>query len=216
MTSQLASSRCVRWQSLCGAALLINFMVVAAICIELGVQEQVWWMSNVALVMGGTGLLLRSPILTMTALAGVFVPHVLWVTDCVSGFALGVHPLGVTMYLHDADALVWFKTLHHFYLVPMLMWAVLKDRRYPSALVPTVLGMFAILAIVSRLLLPATSNVNSAFAFLPGVPSPSLTWFNAFPAWRFVMVMIAGSLFMIVMPADMVLRRLTGARLVGQ
>jgi hypothetical protein len=198
-----------------GAALMINFAVVAAACIQLRVQEQVWWMSHVALLVGGTGLLLRSPILMSTALAGVLVPHALWIVDWICGFGFGVHPLGVTHYLHDAGVLMWVKTLHHFYLVPALLWAVALERRYAAGLVPTAVGLFIVLTLVSRLLLPPASNVNDAFQILPRVDSPLIAWLNQLDGWRFMVVLNAGAFFVVVLPADMVIRRVTGAAPLG-
>ncbi len=198
-----------------GAALLLNFAVVASICMRLGVHEQIWWMSHVALVLGGTGLLLRSPLLTAAALTGVLVPHAIWLTDYLGGTFFGVHPLGVTCYMDDAGPLTWAKTLHHFYLVPVLLAAIARHEQYPAALVPTVLILFVVLAVVSRLLLPAASNVNSAFQFLPMVRSSSIVWTNHLPAVNYVVVMNAGALLVFIMPADMLIRRLTGASPLG-
>lgn len=199
-----------RFTALLGATLLVNFALVAGVCIALGAQEQIWWMSNVALLMGGAGLLLRSPLLTCMALAGVLVPHFIWVVDCTIGFTLGVHPAGVTQYLHDAGPLMWLKTLHHFYLAPILLAVVRSRRVYPAELIPCMLLLFAVLTTASRLL-PAESNVNSAYAFLPLVKSASIEWTNALPPFNYIVVMNAGAFLLFVMPADMIIRRLTGA-----
>ena len=109
-----------------GALVSLHFAIVCGIKLQKGIGGDVCWMSHLSLAFTGAGLILRSPPLLSAALIGVLVPHSVWLLDCFGWILFGSFPLGVTAYLESADARTWIATAHHFYLIPLLLFVVLR------------------------------------------------------------------------------------------
>jgi len=161
-----------RWPALLGAVLIAHLLVVVATKMMRGTPEDVLWMSHVALGLTGAALLVRSALLIAAVATCVLVPHTLWLADWLVGRFTGAHPLGLTTYLDNADTLTWIGTVHHFYLVPLLLLLVQRVTVDGRRAVATACGLFLLLSIVSRVALPPESNVNNAYAALPTVTWP--------------------------------------------
>ncbi len=191
-----------------GGWLLIHFALICLIKSGQGLGADVWWLSHVALALGGAGLLLRSPGLVSAALIAVLLPHSIWLLDWTGGFLLGRFPLGVTAYLQGASAATWLATVHHFYLMPLLVTFALREQVFVARAYPFIWGLFGLLSLVGRFGLPPARNVNAAFAMVPSVDLPVVHWANGLSTWPFLLFLNAWMGLVMMLPAVCLFRRL--------
>ena len=201
------------WLSfLLGALLLTHFIIVCAIKSAQGIPGDVLWMSHIALAFAGGGLLLGSRVFLGAALTAVAVPHSLWLYDFFASIITGDNPLRITHYLHGADVLTWMSTAHHFYLLPLLGFIVLRSTRYQFASLALASLLIIVATALSRAFLPQSLNVNFAFATLPGVDLAPLHWLNGRPAGEYLLVQLAWQILVFMAPTALALRWLTRNR----
>ena len=199
-----------------GAFLLLHVIVVCAVKTSKGISEEVLWISHVSLALAALGLIGRSSFLVALALISVLVPHTIWLVDCVVGFGLGQFPLGISRYLLQADLWDWIATAHHFYLVPVLGYFVIRGRQFPVAAIPTAMVLYVVLTICCRLMLSRSSNVNSSYAVIPLVDHPAVYWVNGLPMPAFLVFLNTWVSLTMVLPAGILLRRLINSRMHGR
>ena len=180
-----------RWSRWIGLFLLADFLMVCTVKVEQDIAGDIWWMSHVCLLGAAMGFLRRSILLICTALICVFVPHLLWLVDCVVWLSTGRFLLGVTDYLDGAEPGVWVATAHHFYLVPLLLITVLCRRRCPRASFPAAVALFLSLSLVSRGFMAPANNVNFAFRVDTGLDWVLLGWVNRLPGPAYLLVLNA-------------------------
>jgi hypothetical protein len=164
-----------------GVLLVRHFGFVCGYKLGRGLGVEIWWISHVALLMAGAGLILRRPLWWTAALTNVCMLHVLWLFDLVCWAATGRFPLGICGYLLDSDAAVWIATLHHIYLLPVLAVLFWRERKYPAAAFPTAIAVFLYLTLISRACLPNVENVNFAFRVSSVTRNPVSIWLNQLP-----------------------------------
>jgi len=164
-----------------GLALLLHFVAIAAIKFHSGTAVDLWWLSHVALLMAGAGLLIDSTVLWTAALTKIGMLHVLWLFDFGVWLTAGWFPLGACGYVAEGGIAMWIATLHHFYLLPLLVVLFAKQRRYPLEAPLTATAVFVYLTIVSRAILPAGANVNFAFQVTSATRNPISMWVNGLP-----------------------------------
>lgn len=167
--AQLLPGRLDRWM---GYALLAHFAAICTIKVLTGCGEEILWMSHVGLLMTGVGLVSRSILLVTTALTCILVLHSLWLADCISWWVTGVFPLGIATYLPEADAWIWVATAHHFYLAPLLLVIVLRNRQWPEETLLAAAAVYLFLTVISRAVLTPGANVNYAFGLLTAIDHP--------------------------------------------
>ena len=195
------------WDRVLGAILLLHFLVVCGIKWGQGGPAEILWMSHIALLLTGLGLCLRSPRLVATALVAVLIPHAIWLFDCGVGMTLGRFPLGICAYLESADWWTWIATLHHFYLVPLLLFLFARVRRVPREAFLAAVALFLYLTVVGRVCLPPMNNVNYAFLLLPGVDLPAVHWFNGLPRGLYLLALNAVMGGLVFLPTALLLKR---------
>ena len=202
-------NRRTRWQpqQWIGAALLAHFAIVLSIKLHKGLGAEIWWISHAALLIAGVGLAARSSLLVSTALTSILVFHLVWLLDFGTWLYSGVFPLKITGYLADADCLTWIATLHHFYLVPLLIAVFLCDRQYPREALLASLAVFLYLTVVSGFALSPAANVNFAFAVLPGFEQPFIEWINGLSRTAYLLALNGTASGLIFLPTALVLRR---------
>ena len=164
-----------------GWLLFGQLAVVCVVKLSRDIGSDLAWISHVALLLAAIGLTVRSPLMLTTALTCVLVPHAMWLLDFAGWMAIGTFPLGVCGYLADADVWTWSATLHHFYLMPLLLFCFARERRVPPTTLPLAVAIFVSLGLLGRTVLSPARNVNYAWSLLPTVDHPALSWFNALP-----------------------------------
>lgn len=192
-----------------GGALLGHYIFVVGLKLSRGRPEDLLWMSHVALLLAALGLLTRRPRLLSTALTCVLLLHTMWLVDAAVGLTAGLFPLGIATYLADADALTWIGTLHHFYLVPLLIVLVVRCRCFEPAVLAAASALFAVLSILSRCLTPPSVNVNSAFG-LPRWDLPVFDLVSGLPAVPYLLALNAIVTGVFFFPAAALLLRRAG------
>ncbi len=164
-----------------GWLLILNFFIVVVAKYQLGRVQELLWLSHVALIMAGIGLVSGKRLLVSTALTCIFLPHLLWLFDFLWFLLFGVNPIGITDYLKNSNIWIWVGTLHHLYLLPLLAALVLYHGRFPRHTFLVSISIYCYLTLLSRLLLHPVFNVNYAFRFFPGFNAPLLDWLNQLP-----------------------------------
>ena len=157
------------------------------------------WMSHVALLMAGIGLLSGRRVLTSGALVAVVVPHTVWLIDA-AGVLLGRgSPMGITRYLEGAELGVWLGTLHHFYLLPLLLIITLRWRLWHRGALLMAVSVGVLMTFLSRVLLSPESNVNYAYNMLGAVDHPLIRAMNGLPAPLYLLalfVVVCGFMYL--------------------
>lgn len=140
------------------------FVIVVKVCH--GTPWQLLWFCHVSLALAAIGLLTRSKLILATALTNVFVLHSLWIIDFTIGCATGSFPIAFSEYARDLDGWDWIASLHHLYLLPLLLWLFWRERDYPREAWLISATLFVLLLLPCRGLLSPAQNVNYAY-FIP-------------------------------------------------
>ncbi len=172
-----------------GGFLLLNFLIVVLVKFQLGRTQELLWLSHVALVMAGIGFMFGRNLFVYTAATSIFLPHLIWLSDFTCWLLWGSNPLGITTYLNNANIWIWFGTLHHFYLLPVLTVLILRNGRYPLIALPVAIATYLYLTLFSRMFSHSAFNINYAFNFLPGLDAPLLNWFNQLPVHIYIIAL---------------------------
>lgn len=186
-----------RVRQLVGAVFLAQFVIVCAVNLASGTPARIWWISHVALVIAGAGLIIGRTLPVAAALVLVLFLHAVWLLDCGTWLVTGIFPLKVTAHLADAGAWRWIATLHHFYFAPLLLVLLWRRTGGVLAALPVAAAVYAGLTILARVLLPAQENINYAFT-TPGFDHPIVRWGNGLPAAEYLLVLnliVSGVIF---------------------
>jgi len=183
------SMLCMRRYRWFGVLLLLNFALVAAVKIKFDIAADLLWMSHVALLLAGVGLVCGRMLLVTATLVSVFLLHAIWLADCIAWLLTGHFPIGVTRYLAGADGLTWVATAHHFYLMPLLIVIIAKCHTWPKEALPVAICLFLYLTVVSRVVSPRDLNVNYAFGTLTAVDHPVVNWVNRLPGSLYLLTL---------------------------
>jgi hypothetical protein len=161
--TEAANSNGMRPQRLIGGILLANYMLVVIVKVATGRAIELLWMSHVGLLAAGAGFICGSELVIYAAFVGLAGLHGLWLYDAGAAFLTGAHPLGITRYLSSATLANWLGTLHHFYLLPLLVAWV---SRRPGARIEALLlaiATFLALTVICRFVCSPADNVNFAY-----------------------------------------------------
>lgn len=185
--------------------LMVHYVLVCAIKLHQGRSDEIWWLCHVTLALAAAGFMLNARTLVGMAFVGVLVPHTLWLGDAALGSFPGLGCAGVRDYLDNADALTWLSTCHHFYLIPLLWAALSRQPTKPRASLLGMAGLFVLISIVSRFLLPESANINFAHGLFPASTKRLLITINALPAAAYLLVLDSLVIGLLFVPASLVL-----------
>jgi len=149
-----------------GAILLAHFLFVCAVKVLHGTTWHLLWFCHISLAIAALGFLTQSKLLKATALTNVFVLHSLWIFDFTYGYATGNFPLAFTADARDVDLWNWLASLHHLYVLPLLLWSFWREREYPREAWLISATVFVVVMLASRSLLWPAQNVNYSY-FIP-------------------------------------------------
>jgi hypothetical protein len=197
------------WWPFAGAVLLAHFAITCAIKASKGITEDVLWLSHISLVVAGLGLVMRNPMLFAAALTGILFTHGMWLFDLFAWLLGYGFPLSISEYMADAPFSTWVSTGHHLYLLPLLLWIVLRTGRYPWRALPAIIIIFAVLAALSRLFTGRAANVNCAYVIDPTYGVFFLDAANRLSGAAYVLALIALMTIIFLLPAAILLRMLT-------
>lgn len=144
-------------------ALLVHFCVVVFIKFKIGHPSDILWMSHVGLLTAAIGFLSAKPVLVTAAFIELLVLHSLWLYDCIAWMIGGHFPMGIATYLTSADALVWIATAHHFFLLPILLVAVMRRPTNPVEALLVAVGTYLLVTCACRAITTPGDNINYAF-----------------------------------------------------
>lgn len=151
-----------------------------------------------------------SALLATSQLVGVLFIQVIWAADFLGRLATGAHPIGGTEYMFDAATPLGLRalSLFHLWTVPLLLWLVARtghDRRG-----------WRLQAAIVALLLPAGQQLGSREQNLNWMWAPFGVEQTLLPPLAFVAVSIPIVVVVLVLPADLLVRRwLARARAAG-
>lgn len=131
-----------------------------------GTPWQLLWFCHISLALAAVGCLTCSKLLKATALTNVCVLHSLWIFDFAVGYTSGTFPLGFSAYVQDLDFWGWTASVHHLYLLPVLLWMFWREREYPRETWLLSATLFVLAMLASRSLLSPAQNVNYSY-FIP-------------------------------------------------
>ncbi len=170
-----------------GVIALAGYGVHATFHLWRGEPEDLLWVCHLAAAFVGIGLIARSNSFVSVGVLILCMGTPLWVLDLAQGSefmptSLGTHGLGLVL----------------------VLWGVWRMGMSAGAWWKAALAIISSI-VVSRLLTPAASNVNLAFAIPPGMDR----YFTSHFVYLAVMVGITSGYFWIV---EVLLRRIVGAK----
>lgn len=192
-----------------GLVLCLHLLAIIVTKIQLGTQHDMLWHCHAMLGVAAFGFLLSSPLLLATALIGSLVAHTLWVVDCIIGVSTGVFPLAMTNHVVAYSPWQWVLTTYHFYTVPLLLWALRRQRQIPilQALLLTTC-VFIALSAISRSW-PERYNLNAAYYPLGGTDTAAGRLAQSLPAPTYLVVLNLTMLVLAFLPGAAAIRAWT-------
>ena len=127
------------------------------------------WACNTGMALCTTGILTHRRALVGAACGVVAVDQILWYVDCTCKVVFGKFSVGVARYLEWPETPFVQKVFswHHLWFLPVSLWylRVSGGGGMPAEALPlTVLGVFS-MTLVSRVVPPASLNINMCHAF---------------------------------------------------
>ena len=149
-----------------GIILLIHWILLVNDRITYSISLNLFWISHLALLTSAIGFILRSNIILSSSLISIFIMHGLWVIDFIF-LLFGNSPSTYTDYVLKLGPERRILTFHHIYLIPLLLWALWKQRKISKHAWIFASLFFLILSIISNFL-PGEHNINCAhFVCIP-------------------------------------------------
>lgn len=124
--------------------------------------ENFLWLCDAANLFVAIGLLWESPLILSSQAVGVLVIQLVWMVDFFGGLTIGMHLIGGTEYMFEADKPLWLRSMSFFHIfVPaLLIWSIWRlgyDRRG-----------WKLQSVLAWIILPAS--------YLAAVPEKNLNW----------------------------------------
>ncbi len=146
-----------------GVILAAHFAFACSVKMHSGTPWQLLWFCHVSLALAAVGFLVKSNLLKATALTNVLVVHSLWSVDFVAGYTFGTFPFSFSEYVRGTDLTNWLVSIHHLYLLPLLLWSFWQERRYPYEAWLISATLFVLVMLASRSLVSPVENINYAY-----------------------------------------------------
>lgn len=159
----------------------LHFLFICVLKVQAGTIWQLLWFCHMSLAFAAVGFLTRSKLLKATALTNILVVHSLWIVDFVSGYTTGIFPFAFSSYVTDLNIWNWVASLHHLFLLPLLLWSFCKDREYPREAWLTSATTLVVVMLACRSLLSPEQNVNYAYYIPDSLQISGLAALNQLP-----------------------------------
>lgn len=160
---------------------------------------------DIAVILTVLGLWRWQAVLLSSQAVGSLFGNLLWAVDAGSRLLTGSHALGGTEYMWNAEVSLFVRLLSLFHLVlPVLHLSALRRIGYDGRGFALQAAILALLLVVSRLVTPATENLNFVYS-APLVNRP------LGPGALHVGLVYAVMVLVMMGPTHLVLRRLLPA-----
>lgn len=113
---------------LLGSLLLVSWLFIFFHHVFWSYWGYLLWLSNIVLLFSGIALLMRNNFFISGSFLAVFLMHLLWIIDFLVLLFINSAPLGFTAYLRDLATWDVFMTSHHFFLLPVLGFALYRQK----------------------------------------------------------------------------------------
>lgn len=167
---------------LLGMLLGVHFLFACTVKISHGTPWQLLWFCHISLAVAAIGFLTESKLLRATALTNVLVLHSLWIIDFIYGTLTGTFPFAFSAYVAEVDIWNWIVSLHHLYLLPLLIWSFWRDTDYPREAWLLSATSFVVVMLACRGLLSPVQNVNYAYYIPDSLQVSGLSTLNQLPS----------------------------------
>jgi len=185
---------------LLGWSLVGHFIYSIVYCIIKQSPEELFWISHIASLLGGIGILKNSRMLISVSLISLFIHHLFWVFETLIWLIAGKFPFGTTYYLLNADIWLWLQVANHFYAVPVLLFVAYKKGGISKNSWIGSGVLFGILILISYYFLPPAANVNCAHALWPGLEKTVFAGLANLPSWQYLICILAINIVAINLP----------------
>lgn len=186
-----------------GVATLVAWALISIAWVERGGWVQLIWLCDVATLLTGIGLLLRSKLVLTAQLVGTVAYHVAWHVDTLSYATLTTMPLSSTVYMFGGDLTAYEKALsffQHSFVVPVTVWGTHRlgaaCRGWMLQTVQT-----ALIFLLTYLCTEPAANINWIF----GAGFADLSPASIDPTWYYGIMTVAPAL-LIYYPVNRLLR----------
>jgi hypothetical protein len=195
---------------LSGILMISHFIYLVFRCIYAGTPEDIFWISHIGTLIGGLGAIFRNSRLISVALVSLAGHHGFWLIDTLTWIFAGKFPFGTTTYLRNADVYGWLQSANHFFSLPLLLILAffqggIKKHTWVWSSI-----LFALLAVMSFFISPASSNVNSVHQLWPGLDQSFLAGLNQLPSGKYVGTIILMNIITNYLPIYYILVLLLG------
>lgn len=198
------------YERLVGVFLFLHFVLVCMIKYATDADCEIFWLCHVSLFIAALGFFFRLDYLISVALTQIFFFHILWYIDITSYLATGEYVLGIASYLQDADFLIWISTVHHFYLLPLLLLFVVRLRVsfHPLSSLAGATIVLGSLVVMSHVLFNSELNINYAYRIEMFPQSVLVHWINGHEGFVYIALGVSFISLGIYLPTIVILRRI--------
>ena len=150
-----------------GVILLIHWIALVIHRITTGIFPNIFFISHLALLLAAIGFFYRNNLLLSGSLIAVLIGHALWVIDLLKYIITGTSYWQYSAYFFELTWYAKLLTLHHVYLIPLLIFALWKQKKFNinGWLVASLLYVSS--SLISLLFLPRAYNINCAHFACP-------------------------------------------------
>ena len=145
-----------------GLFLLLHLILLIIDRINYNILFNLLWISHFALLIAAIGFFTRNNFILSGSLVSVLVVHGIWIIDYASLILTGNSLTGYTLYMLDLSLYRKLITFHHIYLIPLLLWALWKQRKISKYGWILAAALFAVLSLLTFIFTPIAYNVNCA------------------------------------------------------
>ncbi len=169
-----------------GTLLLAWLAAVTINRFQVGLQHNLWWVSHATLLLAAIGFIQENKHLLTASLCLVFIPHLFWIIDVILLLA-GAKTFGVGDYLQYGDINTYIFTIHHVFLIPILLWALHKTSVSNKGwMIAT--SYFATITLAALLTTPPEYNVNCAWHVCEATIAKPFYFINQLPQIMYWMI----------------------------
>ncbi len=183
-----------------GYILLLHYILVVCIKWYFAQIHDLVWLSHASLLLSTFAFIFNSRLAYSTAITLILIPHAVWITESVIFLITDKTYFGLQLSWQEPRLLSFLGTMHHFYLLPLLLITARSFSFHPQAWLHAGFT-FWLLTIISSLTSPTHNNVNFVFQLLPGTPLQEVLTLHAFDNPWYLIQLNTLALFFIFLPS---------------
>lgn len=145
-----------------GIFVLVHWFLLVYDRIINNIPLNLFWISHFVLLIAAIGFILRNNFILTGSLILILIMHGLWILDFVFLLVLGNSPSSYTQYVYRLTPFRKLLTFHHIYLIPLIIWALWKQKKISKHGWVFASIFFAIFSLMSFLFIRREYNINCA------------------------------------------------------